>query len=306
MRLFTFGAYGKKGMGWWRNPRKAFYNYIYHRTSISVYDLLGYKPSRLGCFIAIAVTSFITLFTFPVDIISAGVKAKNASGGGNKKGKSKGRNSAIGKTTNNATQQRSSQKSNVTKQPTVNQTVKKSNVTRKPASSPSKAPSTPRKASTAKTVYVPNKTEKVKGNYNEEMAKIIVKNNADFSSFSKPHEPEKIIDENAPKSKPKNANDKYIHKRMIIAGSLYCNPSTLEKLKVGMYIDLEAEPNNPYDKDAVRLTFNGDKIGYISKSDRLPFATCLRLNRKVYGVITEINVESTPARYEFETWFDNE
>ena len=131
MRLFTFGAYGKKGMGWWRNPRKAFYNYIYHRTSISVYDLLGYKPSRLGCFIAIAVTSFITLFTFPVDIISAGVKAKNASGGGSQKGKSKGRNSAIGKTTNNATQQRSSQKSNVTKQPTVNKTVTKSSVTRK-------------------------------------------------------------------------------------------------------------------------------------------------------------------------------
>lgn len=302
MRLFTFGAYGKKGMGWWRNPRKAFYNYIYHRTSISVYDLLGYKPSRLGCFIALAVTSFITLFTFPVDIISAGVKAKSASSCGNKKGKNKGNKSASGNTTNNATQKRRAQKPNVTKQPTVNKTVTKSSVICKPTSSPSKAPSTSRKPSTAKTVYIPNKTEKAKGNYNEEMAKIIVKNNADFSSFLKPHEPEKIIDKNAPKSKPKREGDQYIRKRMNIAGLYYGDASAVDKLKVGDYLEFVAEPNNPHDRNAVAIYSDGAKIGYVARTDASPIATALRLGRGLYGVATHIAEREGKKIVEYEAW----
>ncbi|KFF31624.1 hypothetical protein [Bifidobacterium bombi] len=32
-------GYGKKGMGWIRNPRKAAYNKIYHKTTFSLFDL---------------------------------------------------------------------------------------------------------------------------------------------------------------------------------------------------------------------------------------------------------------------------
>lgn len=32
-------GYGKKGMGWIRNPRKAAYNKIYKKTSFSLWDL---------------------------------------------------------------------------------------------------------------------------------------------------------------------------------------------------------------------------------------------------------------------------
>ena len=71
MRLFTFGAYGSKGMGWWRNPKKAWYNFWYNRTSVSVYRLLGCKPSRLACFFAMIVAVVAT----PIDATSAGVKA---------------------------------------------------------------------------------------------------------------------------------------------------------------------------------------------------------------------------------------
>ena len=294
MRLFTFGMYGKKGIGWWKNPRKAWYNFWYHRTSVSVYDLLGYKPSRFSCFVAIAVTSFITLFTFPVDIISAGVKAKSTSGGGNKKGKGKGNKSASGKTTNNATQQRRAQKPNVTKQPPVNKTVTRL--------SPSKSPSIPRKPSTAKTVYVPNKTEKAKENYNEKMAKIIVKNNADFSSFSKPYEPEKIIDENAPKSKPKSEGDQYIRKRMNIAGLYYGDTIAVTKLKVGDYLDFVAEPNNPHDRNAVAIYSDGAKIGYVARTDASPIAAALRLGRGLYGVVIDIAEREGKKVVEYEAW----
>ncbi len=32
-------GYGKKGMGWIKNPKKAAYNKAYHRTSFSLFDL---------------------------------------------------------------------------------------------------------------------------------------------------------------------------------------------------------------------------------------------------------------------------
>lgn len=32
-------GYGKKGMGWLRNPKKAAYNAVYRRTTFSIWDL---------------------------------------------------------------------------------------------------------------------------------------------------------------------------------------------------------------------------------------------------------------------------
>ena len=122
-----------------------------------------------------------------------------------------------------------------------------------------------------------------------------------------PPEPEvKEPDENTPKSKPKHEADQYIRKRMIIAGSSYCDKSALDKLTIGTYFELVAEPTNPYDKDAVMLVHDGEKIGYIAKQDKLAFVTCLKLKRKVYGVITDIITEPYPTKYEYETWFDSE
>ena len=88
-------------------------------------------------------------------------------------------------------------------------------------------------------------------------------------------------DENTPKSAPKNEKDQYIRKRMIIAGSQDCDKAVLELLAVGSYIDLAAEADDPCDKDAVKLLFNGEKIGYVAKNDRAPFVTCMRLKRRL-------------------------
>lgn len=33
-------GYGKKGMGWIRNPKKAAYNKVYHKTSVSLYSII--------------------------------------------------------------------------------------------------------------------------------------------------------------------------------------------------------------------------------------------------------------------------
>jgi hypothetical protein len=120
------------------------------------------------------------------------------------------------------------------------------------------------------------------------------------ASTPEPKEP----DENTPKSTPRSENDQYIRKRMIIAGSSYCDATVLAMLQIGSYIELEAEPDNPHDKDAVKLLWEGEKIGYIPKADRLAFITCLRLKRRVYGVITNIITENNFTKYEFETWFE--
>ena len=111
-------------------------------------------------------------------------------------------------------------------------------------------------------------------------------------------------DESIPKSTPKHENDRYIRKRMIIAGSYYCEKNVLDTLEVGACIDLEAEPDNPHDKNAIKLLFNNQKIGYIAKKDQPAFITCLRLKRRIYGIITDIIVEDGTTKYEYETWFD--
>ena len=123
---------------------------------------------------------------------------------------------------------------------------------------------------------------------------------------STPPPPEiKVLDENTPKSTPRSEKDQYIRKRMIIAGASYCDSSVLEKLQIGTYFDLSREPDNPHDKDAVVLTLNGEKIGYVAKKDLTPFTVCLNLRRNIYGVITDIITENNFTKYEYETWFDN-
>ena len=39
VRKAVVPGYGKKGMGWLKNPKKALYNKIYKKTSFSLFDL---------------------------------------------------------------------------------------------------------------------------------------------------------------------------------------------------------------------------------------------------------------------------
>ena len=57
-------------MGWFTNPKRAWYNFWYHRTSVSLYRLFGYKPSKLACFFALTFSTFFSLLTLPLDVAS--------------------------------------------------------------------------------------------------------------------------------------------------------------------------------------------------------------------------------------------
>lgn len=326
MRLFTFGMYGRKGMGWWRDPKKAWYNWWYHRTSISIPRMLGYRPSRASFFCAMLVASVISIFAAPVDATRAGVKAHKirverkarSESSGTKKSSASTRTNTGSTSRTISTNTRASYTSESTTPRSQSSTESK---TRSPKSALTTS-STPRTASSsvtkpknttstpkAKTTYTPitkpAQEEKPQHEYpysstifNYEPAKPIE------PVF--PPEPEiKEPDENTPKSKPKHEGDQYIRKRMIIAGSSYCEKTALDKLTIGTYFELVAEPTNPYDKDAVMLLHEGEKIGYIAKQDKLAFVTCLKLKRNIYGVITDIITEPYPTKYEFETWFDS-
>jgi len=76
LRIFTFGLYGKKGMGWLKNPKKAFYNWWYYRTSVSIPRLLGYKPSRFSFVFAAILFCVVSVLASPLDVANAGVAAK--------------------------------------------------------------------------------------------------------------------------------------------------------------------------------------------------------------------------------------
>lgn len=310
MRLFTFGMYGRKGMGWWKNPEKAWYNFWYHRTSISIPRLLGYKPSRLSLFCAMLVASVAGVLAAPVDATRAGVKAHKIKSARKARAESAGTRSSLSTRNSKGSSSRSTSgntRTSAASASSFSSGSSESKTARAAASERSK-PAKPRNTSTTakpKITYTPPVTPA-----EEEKPKQTVASASAAYSYEpvKPVIPPEVneLDENTPKSKPKHENDQYIRKRMIIAGSSYCDKAILDRLAIGTYIELAAEPDNPYDKDAVKLMYEGEKIGYIAKQDKLAFVTCLRLNRKIYGVITDIITEPSPTKYEYETWFDSE
>lgn len=314
LKRFFLPGYGKKGMGWWRNPKKAFYNWWYYRTSISLPRMLGYKPSRGACILALTMACFLNVFAAPVDVAKAATQAHKikkarkarASGGTTARKRSTGSSStsSSNNTSNNFTHNSTSTYSHKATSSTYKRTYSSSSsASKSDPSAHTVKKDTPVKFS-ASSVFIPT-VEKKEPPKQEPISYERIR-------LFEPAEPKVVVpkepvepDENTPKSTPKNENDQYIRKRMIIAGSYYCEPIVLSELKVGTYFDLEAEPDNPNDKDAVKLTYNGQKIGYIAKQDRLAFVTCLKLRRNIYGVITNIIEESGRIKYEFETWFDN-
>jgi len=300
-------------MGWWRNPKKAFYNWWYYRTSISLPRMLGYKPSRGACILALTMACFLNVFAAPVDVTKAATKAHKikkarkarASGGTTTRKRSTGSSSISSSynTSNNSTNISSPAYSQKSTPSTYKKTYSSFSSASKSVSTVHTVKKDTAEESSASSVSVP--AIEIKEHPKQEPISY------ERIRLFEPAEPKVVVpqapvepDENTPKSTPKNENDQYIRKRMIIAGSYYCDANVLNELKIGTYFDLEAEPDNPNDKDAVKLTYNGQKIGYIAKQDRLAFVTCLKLRRNIYGVITNIIQESGRTKYEFETWFD--
>lgn len=114
-----------------------------------------------------------------------------------------------------------------------------------------------------------------------------------------------IRDEKTPKSKPKNENDRYVRKRLIIEKNESADKVVARRLKIGAYLDVVSESENSTDKEEIKLIFDGETVGYIPKSEALAIITCLELKCKIYAVITDVVCETNAVRYEIEIWFEN-
>jgi hypothetical protein len=284
-RMFIYG-YGQKGMGWWRDPKKSWYNWWYHRTSISIYRIFGSKPSRGLSLIAMTVAAFASVFAFPVDAVKAGSKAHK-----------------FKKARKAHTERAEARKSReeAEKQERRNNQCTNTKPTRPTSLSGTNKVAPKKSASTSKAHPV---TVKVK-TCEPYIKSISFKDEEQEWAPPASEEPEVLteLDENMPKSKPKAECDQYIRKRMMIAGLFYCNQTGISRLSVGTYFDMIAEPNNPHDKNAVALFFANTKIGYVARNDAPPFATSLKLGRAIYGVVTDIREADGKREIEYEAWF---
>lgn len=111
--------------------------------------------------------------------------------------------------------------------------------------------------------------------------------------------------ENEPKSWPKCERDRYIRRRMLINGAENGEREVLSRLDVGTYLDVFRDLQDPHDKNAVALLYEGTPVGYIAKNEALALITCLELGQIIYAVITDIIHENGKASYELELWITN-
>ena len=297
MRFFFPNTYGKKGMGWWHNPRKAAYNWWYNRTSVSAYDFGLFRRSRpskafIGCVLGIGL--ICSLFTLPFDV------AKACSTGHKINKARKKRTQA--NSTHNTTKRKNTGENQRNK---AYSTSAANNITSASSPGTTAATSNTRNKKTDESLKktIPTVPESSEQTSHISMTLTSI-TSVETYVVPKPHDDEpNEPDENTPKSIPLNEKDQYIRKRMIIAGSYYADQAAVEQLAVGIYFQLVAEPDNPHDKDAIALYYQGCRIGYVAKKDVLPFITCLKLKRSIYGVITDIQETNGRKVFEYETWF---
>lgn len=79
-----------------------------------------------------------------------------------------------------------------------------------------------------------------------------------------------------------------LYKEVKLAGLTFnVFPKDIEALLEGDSLDLTAEPTNPFDPNAVMVSKDGQKLGYIPKSYNREVFSYLEANTKVIGKVVE-------------------
>ncbi|WP_052813340.1 HIRAN domain-containing protein [Desulfonatronum thioautotrophicum] len=85
--------------------------------------------------------------------------------------------------------------------------------------------------------------------------------------------------------------------RFTIAGFQYHDgPTLLHHLTPGQPLTLTAEPDNPFDPFAVRIDYQGRKLGYVPRSDNRHISRLLRKDVHVWCRVREVNGDEWPWR----------
>jgi len=87
-----------------------------------------------------------------------------------------------------------------------------------------------------------------------------------------------------------------------IAGFIYYNGlNVIKKLELGTPVTLKAEPDNPYDPEAVAVYFEETKLGYIPKARNSYISTLLYFG---YGDIIEAAICGRNLEEHTENYFN--
>ena len=80
-----------------------------------------------------------------------------------------------------------------------------------------------------------------------------------------------------------------------VAGFQYHHGESLwSRLRPGVPLGLVREPNNPYDPRAVRIEFDGVKIGYVPRAENATIAHLMDSGRHVSASILAVRESSHP------------
>lgn len=94
--------------------------------------------------------------------------------------------------------------------------------------------------------------------------------------------------------------------RSPVAGFQYHQGGAIWPLLVlGSPVDLVREAENPYDARAVRVEWQGQKLGYVPRIDNAAVSQLLDRGEAVSAAITELSISANPwERIEFAIYLD--
>jgi hypothetical protein len=102
------------------------------------------------------------------------------------------------------------------------------------------------------------------------------------------------------------ANAKILLQNSPLAGFRYYEGKRLwSEMKVGDTLQLVREPANSYDPNAVRVEWQGHKLGYVPRADNQALARFMDRGSKAEARITRLKKSRNPwQRMEFEVYLD--
>jgi hypothetical protein len=91
-----------------------------------------------------------------------------------------------------------------------------------------------------------------------------------------------------------------------LAGYRYAEAAQVwPELKVGDRLDLVREPDNPHDRNAVRVDWRGRKLGYVPRAENAALAWAMDRGERLGARISRLQAHRNPRqRIEFEVFVD--
>jgi hypothetical protein len=91
-----------------------------------------------------------------------------------------------------------------------------------------------------------------------------------------------------------------------LAGFRYAEAAQVwPELRVGDRLDLVREPDNPHDRNAVRVDWRGRKLGYVPRAENAALAWAMDRGERLGARISRLQAHRNPRqRIEFEVFVD--